>query len=61
MRPPSATLESADDRAVSEIMGVSMLLAMVISTMAGVVIVMQPFMEDLTAVSYTHLTLPTKA
>lgn len=48
MRPPSATLESADDRAVSEIMGVSMLLAMVISTMAGVVIVMQPFMEDLT-------------
>ena len=48
MRPPSVTLESADDRAVSEIMGVTMLLAMVISTMAGVVIVMQPFMEDLT-------------
>ena len=48
MRPPSVTLESADDRAVSEIMGVTMLLAMVISTMAGVVVVMQPFMEDLT-------------
>ena len=48
MRPATATWESADERAVSEIMGVTMLLAMVISTMAGVVIVMQPFMEDLT-------------
>ena len=48
MRPAIATWESADERAVSEIMGVTMLLAMVISTMAGVVIVMQPFMEDLT-------------
>jgi hypothetical protein len=28
-------------------MGVSMLLAMVISTMAGVIVLMQPFMEDL--------------
>ena len=48
MRPAAATWQSADERAVSEIMGVTMLLAMVISTMAGVVIVMQPFMEDLT-------------
>ena len=48
MRPPSARSQSADERAVSEIMGVTMLLAMVISTMAGVVVVMQPFMEDLT-------------
>ena len=48
MRPAVASWESADERAVSEIMGVTMLLAMVISTMAGVVIVMQPFMEDLT-------------
>lgn len=48
MRPSPATWQSADERAVSEIMGVTMLLAMVISTMAGVVVVMQPFMEDLT-------------
>ena len=48
MRPSSATWRPADERAVSEIMGVTMLLAMVISTMAGVVVVMQPFMEDLT-------------
>tara|TARA_B110000438_G_scaffold300244_2_gene352191 strand:+ start:5034 stop:6068 length:1035 start_codon:yes stop_codon:yes gene_type:complete len=48
MRPPTATRQSADERAVSEIMGVTMLLAMVISTMAGVVVVMQPFMQDLT-------------
>ncbi len=48
MRPHSAGWQSADERAVSEIMGVTMLLAMVISTMAGVVVVMQPFMEDLT-------------
>ena len=48
MRAPSARSQSADERAVSEIMGVTMLLAMVISTMAGVVVVMQPFMEDLT-------------
>ena len=48
MRPPDATWQPADERAVSEIMGVTMLLAMVISTMAGVIIVMQPFMEDLT-------------
>ena len=43
MRPATATWESADERAVSEIMGVTMLLAMVISTMAGVVIVMLRF------------------
>ena len=48
MRPSDATWQSADERAVSEIMGVTMLLAMVISTMAGVVVVMQPFMNDLT-------------
>ena len=48
MRPSDATWQSADERAVSEIMGVTMLLAMVISTMAGVVVVMQPFMQDLT-------------
>lgn len=48
MRPVIATRESADERAVSEIMGVTMLLAMVISTMAGVMVVMQPFMQDLT-------------
>ena len=48
MRPPAATRRSADDLAVSEIMGVTMLLAMVISTMAGVMVVMQPFMQDLT-------------
>ncbi|MDE0574102.1 MAG: hypothetical protein OSB32_00765 [Candidatus Poseidoniales archaeon] len=48
MRPSAATWQSADERAVSEIMGVTMLLAMVISTMSGVIIVMQPFMEDLT-------------
>lgn len=48
MRPPAADLRRDDERAVSEIMGVTMLLAMVITTMAGVVVVMQPFMEDLT-------------
>jgi len=48
MRPSDADWQSADERAVSEIMGVTMLLAMVISTMAGVVVVMQPFMQDLT-------------
>lgn len=48
MRPHAADRQSADERAVSEIMGVTMLLAMVISTMAGVVVVMQPFMQDLT-------------
>ena len=48
MRPSDAARQSADERAVSEIMGVTMLLAMVISTMAGVVVVMQPFMNDLT-------------
>ena len=48
MRPPSATRRTADERAVSEIMGVTMLLAMVVSTMAGVIVVMQPFMQDLT-------------
>ena len=48
MRPSSATWQTADERAVSEIMGVTMLLAMVISTMAGVVVVMQPFMDALT-------------
>ena len=48
MRPADATRQTADERAVSEIMGVTMLLAMVISTMAGVVVVMQPFMQDLT-------------
>ena len=48
MRPSPATRQSADDRAVSEIMGVTMLLAMVVSTMAGVIVVMQPFMQDLT-------------
>lgn len=48
MRPPSATRHIADERAVSEIMGVTMLLAMVVSTMAGVIVVMQPFMQDLT-------------
>jgi hypothetical protein len=48
MRPPVATRQTADERAVSEIMGVTMLLAMVISTMSGVVVVMQPFMKDLT-------------
>jgi len=48
MRPSLATRQSADDRAVSEIMGVTMLLAMVVSTMAGVIVVMQPFMQDLT-------------
>ena len=48
MRPVIASRESADERAVSEIMGVTMLLAMVISTMAGVMVVMQPFMQDLT-------------
>ena len=47
MRPLSTTLEPVGERAVSEIMGVTMLLAMVISTMAGVMIVMQPFMQDL--------------
>ena len=55
MRPSAATWQSADERAVSEIMGVTMLLAMVISTMAGVVIVMQPFMEDLTDLSLIHI------
>ncbi len=48
MRPSDAPRQSADERAVSEIMGVTMLLAMVVSTMAGVVVVMQPFMQDLT-------------
>ena len=48
MRPSDAVRQSAGERAVSEIMGVTMLLAMVISTMAGVVVVMQPFMQDLT-------------
>ena len=48
MGPSDATRQLADERAVSEIMGVTMLLAMVVSTMAGVVVVMQPFMQDLT-------------
>ena len=48
MRPALITRESPDLRAVSEIIGVTMLLAMVISVMAGVVLVMQPFLEDLT-------------
>ncbi|MEE2747536.1 MAG: hypothetical protein VX473_03605 [Candidatus Thermoplasmatota archaeon] len=43
-----AARRSADEKAVSEIMGVTMLLAMVITTMAGVMVVMQPFMQDLT-------------
>ena len=48
MRPPRAPHRRADESGVSEIMGVTMLLAMVISTMAGVMVVMQPFMQDLT-------------
>lgn len=37
-----------DEDAVSEILGVTMLLAMVVSVMASVIVVMQPFLEDLT-------------
>jgi FlaG/FlaF family flagellin (archaellin) len=48
MGPTAATLRRQDERAVSEVMGVTMLLAMVVTTMAGVVVVLQPFMEDLT-------------
>ncbi len=48
MRRPCAPYRQADESGVSEIMGVTMLLAMVISTMAGVMVVMQPFMQDLT-------------
>lgn len=48
MDPTAATLRRQDERAVSEVMGVTMLLAMVVTTMAGVVVVLQPFMEDLT-------------
>ncbi|MDP6905787.1 MAG: hypothetical protein QF440_00020 [Candidatus Thalassarchaeaceae archaeon] len=47
MRQPSGAPKRDDEKAVSEIMGVTMLLAMVITTMAGVVVVMQPFMQDL--------------
>ena len=38
MRPPMAARRSADEKAVSEIMGVTMLLAMVITTMAGLIV-----------------------
>jgi FlaG/FlaF family flagellin (archaellin) len=48
MGPTAATLRRQDERAVSEVMGVTMLLAMVVTTMASVVVVLQPFMEDLT-------------
>ncbi len=47
MRPASGSLRRDAERAVSEIMGVSMLLAMVITTMGGVIVMMQPFMQDL--------------
>ncbi len=47
MRPASGSLRRDGERAVSEIMGVSMLLAMVITTMGGVIVMMQPFMQDL--------------
>lgn len=47
MRPASGSRRRDGERAVSEIMGVSMLLAMVITTMGGVMVMMQPFMQDL--------------
>ena len=43
-----------DEDAVSEILGVIMMLAMVITIMGGVWIFLNPY-----SVSYTHLTLPT--
>jgi hypothetical protein len=47
MRPRTVGPRRDAEQAVSEIMGVTMLLAMVITVMAGVVVVMQPFINDL--------------